>query len=164
MKTLNNKFVTTSLIAIIIASAGCTANSYSERQGVGAVTGAALGGLLGAQFGGRGGSDKLATTAAGVFIGGLIGSEVGRSMDEVDRLKANEANNRAQAAPIGEKITWNNPQSRNSGTITPTREGNLESGSYCREFYQTVSIAGSTENAYGVACQEPDGTWRIAQN
>ncbi|MGY8813138.1 MAG: RT0821/Lpp0805 family surface protein [Gammaproteobacteria bacterium] len=164
MKTLNNKILTTSLIAIIIASTGCATNSYSERQSVGAVTGAALGGLLGAQFGGRGGSDKLATTAAGVFIGGLLGSEVGRSMDEVDRLKANEANNRAQAAPIGEKITWNNPQSRNSGTITPTREGSSESGDYCREFYQTVSIAGSTENAYGVACQKPDGTWRIAQN
>ena len=31
-------------------------------------------------------------------------------MDEVDRMKTNEAINRAQTAPLDEKITWNNPQ------------------------------------------------------
>jgi len=160
---INKKMLTSWFVITVIFISGCASGSYSERQTVGAMTGAALGGLLGSQFGGRGGDDKLATTAAGVFVGSLIGSEIGRSMDKVDQIKANEANTRAHTAPIGEEITWNNPQSNHSGSVTPTRDGYSASGSYCREFYQSVNIAGKTENAYGVACRQPDGTWRIVQ-
>jgi surface antigen len=160
---INKKILTSWFIITVIFISGCASGSYSERQTVGAMTGAALGGLLGSQFGGRRGDDKLATTAAGVFVGTLIGSEIGRSMDNVDQIKANEANTRAHTAPIGEEITWNNPQSNHSGSVTPTRDGYSASGSYCREFYQSVNIAGKSENAYGVACRQPDGTWRIVQ-
>lgn len=159
-----NKYITAGLIAILVTVSGCAADSYSQRQAVGGMTGAALGGLLGAQFGGRGSNTRLATTAAGVFVGALIGSEIGRSMDEVDRMKANEAANRAQTAPIGQRITWNNPQNNHSGSYTPVRDGYADNGNYCREFYQTVSIAGKNEEAYGVACRQADGTWRIVQN
>jgi surface antigen len=160
---INKKILTSWFTITVIFISGCASGSYSERQTVGAMTGAALGGLLGSQFGGRRGDDKLATTAAGVFVGTLIGSQIGRSMDEVDQIKANEANTRAHTAPIGEEIIWNNPQSNHSGSVTPTRDGYSASGSYCREFYQSVNIAGKTENAYGVACRQPDGTWRIVQ-
>jgi surface antigen len=156
------KFVMALLVSTLLA--GCASGSYSERQTVGAITGGALGGLLGAQFGGKRGDDRLITTGIGVFIGSLIGSEIGRSMDEVDRMKANEAINRAQNAPLGERITWNNPQKNHSGSVTPVRDGYAESGSYCREFHQTVSIGGKNEEAYGVACRQPDGTWRIVEN
>jgi surface antigen len=84
-------------------------------------------------------------------------------MDEVDRMRANEAVVRAHAAPLGEKVTWNNPESGHRGSVTPTRDGYSDSGSYCREFYETVNIGGRTEDAYGVACQQPDGSWRIVQ-
>ena len=109
-------------------------------------------------------STQLVATAMGVFIGALIGSEIGRYMDDVDRLNAIEANARARTAPVGTQITWNNPQSNNYGSITATRDGYSESGKYCREFYQTVSIGGRTENAYGVACRQPDGAWQIVQS
>jgi surface antigen len=150
-------------MALVVALGGCASNSYSERQTVGALTGGALGGLLGAQFGGKRGDDRLVTTGIGVFIGTLIGSEIGRSMDEVDRMKANDAITRAHTGPIGEKITWNNPSNNHSGSVTPTRDGYSDSGRYCREFYQTVSIGGRSEDAYGVACRQPDGTWRIVE-
>ncbi len=158
------KFVCMVAILITTMTAGCASNPYGGRQTVGAVTGAALGGLLGAQFGGKRGNDRLLTTGVGVFVGTLIGSEIGRSMDDVDRMRANEANTRAYSAPLGEKITWNNPQKNHYGTVTPTRDGYSESGSYCREFYQTVSIGGKSEDAHGQACRQPDGTWRIVQN
>jgi len=148
---------------MVITLTGCASSPYSQRQTVGALTGGALGGLLGAQFGGKRGDDRLVTTGIGVFIGTLIGSEIGRSMDEVDRMKANEAINRAHTAPVGERITWNNPQTNHAGSVTPTRDGYSQSGSYCREFYQTVSIGGKTEDAYGVACRQPDGAWRIVE-
>jgi len=48
--------------------------------------------------------------------------------------------------------------------VTPVRDGYSESGSYCREFQQTVSIGGKNEQAYGVACRQPDGSWRIVEN
>ena len=106
-------------------------------------------------------STQLIATAAGVFFGALIGSEIGRYMDEVDRMNARNANVMARTAPIGTRITWHNPDSYNTGTIAATRDGYSASGEYCREFYQTVSIGGRTQDAYGVACRQPDGAWRI---
>lgn len=154
------KHIKVLLIITALGMTGCA--DYGQKQTVGGLTGAALGGLLGAQFGG--GSGQLAGTAIGVLIGGLMGSEVGRSMDELDRMKANQAVVKAQSAPLGENITWNNPKSGHGGSITPTRDGYSDTGEYCREFYQTVNIDGKTQDAYGVACQQPDGTWRIVQN
>lgn len=149
-------------LATTVAATGCT-GQYGQKQTMGGLTGAALGGLLGAQFGGRHSDARLATTAIGVLVGGLVGSEIGRSMDEVDRMKANQAVVQAQAAPIGNTITWNNPNNDHHGTITPTRDGTSDTGQYCREFYQTVSIGGKSQDAYGVACRQPDGSWRIVQ-
>lgn len=149
------------LVAVLILS-GCASESYrGQREVTGGLAGAALGGLLGAQFGS--GSGALASTAAGVLIGALIGSEIGHSMDEVDRMRANQAIVKSYDAPLGDQITWNNPESGHYGSVTPTRDGTSQSGDYCREFYETVTIGGKTEDAYGVACQQPDGSWRIVQ-
>lgn len=35
-------------------------------------------------------------------------------------------------------------------------------GQYCREYQSTVRVDGHYENSYGTACQQPDGSWRIA--
>ncbi len=145
--------------AIALAVAGCAESGYGPKQTFGGLTGAALGGLLGAQFGS--GDEQLAWTGAGVFIGALVGSEIGRSMDEVDRMRANEAVVRSQSAPIGETITWNNPESGNYGSVTPVRDGTSASGAYCREFQHSITVGGRKERGYGIACQQPDGTWRI---
>lgn len=149
------------IAAVAIAAMVSACEGMGQRETVGGLTGAALGGLLGAQFGS--GSGQLVATGAGVLVGGLIGSEIGRSMDQVDQMKANQAVVRAQSAPLGESITWNNPDSGNYGTITPTRDGTSSSGQYCREFQQTITIGGQTEQGYGTACRQPDGTWRIIQ-
>ena len=157
---MSRKWIVSAAMIAMMAAA-CAESDYGSKQTVGGLTGAALGGLLGAQFGS--GAGQLAATGAGVLIGGLIGSEIGRSMDEVDRMRANEAVNRAQSAPIGETVTWNNPQSGKSGTVTPLRDGTSTSGQYCREFQQTITVAGETQEGYGTACRQPDGTWRILQ-
>jgi len=148
-------------LLLALAVAACEAQDRGVKQTIGGLSGAALGGLLGAQFGS--GTGQLATTAAGVLIGALVGSEIGRTMDDVDRMKADEAVNRSHTASLGETITWNNPQSGNSGSITPVRDGTSTTGRYCREFQQTVVVGGKTEQGYGVACREPDGTWRLLE-
>jgi surface antigen len=78
-------------------------------------------------------------------------------------MKANQAVVRSHTAPLGETITWNNPNNDHRGSITPVRDGWSESGKYCREFHQTVTIGGRSQDAYGIACRQPDGTWRIVQ-
>ncbi len=143
--------------AIALTTAAC--EGVGTKQTIGTLAGGAAGGLFGAQFGS--GSGQLAATAAGALLGAFVGSEIGRTMDEVDRLKAQQAYDTATTAPVGEKITWSNPETGNSGSVTPTREGTSSTGAYCREFQQTVTIGGKQEEAYGTACRQPDGAWEI---
>ncbi len=150
------------VVAVLIAftTAACQDGRYGTKQTIGALGGAAAGGLLGAQVGK--GKGQLAATAAGALLGALIGSEIGRSMDEVDRMRAEQAYSQAATAPVGQTIAWDNPDTGNYGSVTPIREGTkTATGEYCREFQQTVVIGGRQEDAYGVACRQPDGSWQI---
>ncbi len=106
-------------------------------------------------------SDQLIVTTTGVFIGALIGSEISGYMNNVDRLRARDANLMAQTAPIGQRISWNNSRSNHYGNTIATRDGYSKSGKYCREFLQTINIGNRTEKGYGVACRRSDGTWKI---
>lgn len=65
----------------------------------------------------------------------------------------------AASAPIGEKIIWKEGEA--SGAVTAVREGTSTSGRYCREFQQEVTVGGKTEQAYGTACRQPDGSWEV---
>ena len=67
---------------------------------------------------------------------------------------ANQATEQAYTAPIGETIAWNNPESGHSGSVTPTREGQTDSGDYCRQYKQSIVIDGQVETAYGTACKQ----------
>ena len=152
---------TLALLAASLALAACQTSNWGTGQTVGTLGGAAGGGLLGSQFGK--GSGKVAMTGLGVLLGAWAGNEIGASMDDVDRLKYQQAETRAYNAPIGQQITWNNPNNGNSGTIVPVRDGYDTAGSYCREFQQTVVIGGRQQQAFGKACQQPDGSWKIVQ-
>lgn len=151
------------LMALSVAAlslAGCnTLDSVGTKQGVGGIGGAVLGGLAGSQIGS--GSGQLWATGAGVLLGGLLGSEIGSSLDNADKAYAQQANTRALSAPVGENISWNNPQSGNYGSITPTRDGYSSGGRYCREYQQTIVVGGKSQNGYGTACQQPDGSWEV---
>ena len=75
----------------------------------------------------------------------------------------NRATAAAYSAPVGERIAWNNPQSGNSGYVVPMREGTSAGGAYCREFQNTIIVGGRQEQAYGTACRQPDGSWKVVQ-
>jgi surface antigen len=154
---LRKSLTVTIAAASLLALAAC--DNYGTKQTIGGLTGAAGGGLLGAQFGD--GKTRLATTAAGTLAGALIGSEIGRSMDTVDKMKVNQAQQQASAAPVGETIAWNNPNTGNSGSVTTLRDGTSANGRYCREFQQTVVVGGQVQDSYGVACRQPDGSWQL---
>jgi surface antigen len=147
---------------LVLLTAACAQNGqYGTKQTVGGLGGAALGGWAGSTIGH--GKGRLAATAAGALVGALVGSEIGRTMDDVDRMKAEGAYQKATAAPLGEQIAWNNPDSGNSGTVVPTRDGTSTSGRYCREYQTTATVGAREQAAYGIACRQPDGSWQILQ-
>ena len=149
------------IIAAILALAACEGKGNKEIGGT--LIGAAAGGLVGSQIGG--GTGKLVAVGAGVLLGGLIGSEVGKSLDKADQAYAAQSyQSSMETAPTGETSTWVNPDSGNQGTYTPTNTYQTDSGQYCREFQQTITVGGQTEDAYGTACRQEDGTWQIVSN
>lgn len=138
--------------------AGCQTSGKEADAGPGSM----LGGVIGSQYGA--GNPKLAQAGVGTLLGAFIGKELSGSLDKADQQHAETAAKRAYAAPVGERIFWNNPQSGNSGTITSTRDGYNSVGTYCREYQQTVTVGRTTELAYGTACKQADGAWKIVTN
>ena len=148
------------LLAPVIAAlllAGCDGGT---KQQMGTVIGAGIGALAGSQIGdGRG---QMVAIAVGTLLGSIAGSEVGKSLDRADRLAMAQAQQQAlESAPSGSRTAWQNPDTGNSGAIVPQPAFQQADGTYCREFTQTVTVGGETQSAYGTACREPDGTWRL---
>ena len=160
-KALAIAVVTLALAGCAQAGDGTGGSGWGlNKQTGGTLLGAIGGGLAGAQFGR--GSGKLAATAAGTLLGGFLGNQVGQSLDRADQAYAHRADQQAlESAPTGQSITWNNPDSGNSGTVTPEKTYQASSGEYCREFQQTISIGGQPQQSYGTACRQPDGTWKV---
>ncbi len=132
-----------------------------NKQTVGTLGGGVIGGVLGSNIGG--GKGQLWATGAGALLGAFAGSEIGKSLDQADRMYYSQAVDKAYTAPLNQTINWNNPQSGHSGSVTPVREGHLAStGGLCREYKQVIVIDGKSEAATGRACQNADGSWTLA--
>jgi len=154
-------FLASVAIVLMAAVSGCQSDDWGQKETIGTLGGAGAGALLGNQFGH--GTGKVIATALGAVGGAWLGNEIGASLDNADRARLQQAQLRAYDAPVGQTITWNNPQNGNSGTFTPLRDGTASNGDYCREFQQTVVVGGQRQSAYGTACRQPDGSWKITQ-
>jgi surface antigen len=156
-KGIGFKVLTAAVMALSLTACESTGG---QKQTAGTLLGGIGGAAIGSQFGR--GTGQVVGVAAGTLLGALLGSEVGKSLDKADLAYADRANAQAQSAPIGQRIRWSNPESGNSGIVTPVKEGtDTATGAYCREFQQTVQIGGKTQQAYGTACRQPDGTWKV---
>ena len=99
----------------------------------------------------------------GAIAGALIGNQVGSYMDNQDKARMEKtANNSLENTPSGQTSTWKNPDSGHNGSFTPTKTYQ-ENGQYCREFTHQINVGGKTQEGYGTACRQPDGSWKIAQ-
>jgi hypothetical protein len=94
-----------------------------------------------------------------VIVWGVLPTAIYLSLADQQREYHQYAYNQAMAAPVGETIVWEDGGA--SGTIQTTRDGRA-GDQYCREFQQTITIGGEKQEGHGVACQEPDGSWRLA--
>ena len=151
---------TTAIFGLLVS--GC-ADTNINKELAGRVVGAAVGGLVGSKVGS--GKNQLFAVGAGTFLGSIVGSKIGKSLDKVDRLQAARTQQQTlEYAPTGRTGRWNNPDSGNSGTYTPARTYRTAAGRYCREYQQTITVAGETATGYGTACRQPDGSWRLVHS
>lgn len=170
---MRNSVLVLSATALILA--GCAGAADPGEVGMNKTTmGTVLGGLGGAAAGGalfggkhgaigKGSTTQMLGAVGGGLLGAMAGSSVGKTLDRADQMYANRASQRVVAAPMGEQITWVNPDTGNRGTVVATREGQSAAGEYCREFQQTMTVGGQTQQGYGTACRSPDGQWRMVQ-
>jgi len=145
------------LLVLSLLVTGCETMADNPKATLGGATGAAAGGLIAAAAGGG-----AAGIVGGVLLGGLVGGAIGNALDQRDKQMAMDAAQRSfESSGTGSATSWNNPDSGNSGSITPTRTYQQASGQYCREYQQTVYIGGEPHESYGTACRQPDGSWKI---
>lgn len=151
---MNTKVIAASLVVACFAT-GCE----NPKQAIGALGGGALGGYAGSTIGsGRG---RVVATAVGAVLGALGGGYIGQQLDQADRARAERTYQSAlESSPVGKSAQWNNPDSGNHGSITPTRTFE-KAGQYCREFQQTIVVGGKSQQGYGTACRQPDGSWKL---
>jgi surface antigen len=142
-------------IAACLAVSLFACSTVPSKQDQGVIIGAIAGGLLGNQVGG--GSGRVLATVIGAVAGGAIGGSVGRSMDETDRINTAMA---LENVRTGVPSTWTNPDTGYEYQVTPTSTYESDTGP-CREYTMDATIGGQTEQVYGTACRQPDGSWKM---
>jgi surface antigen len=156
----HSKTVAVALLAVLFLG-GCAQTGETIRDNpkatTGGLLGAAGGGLIAAAAGGG-----AAGIVGGVLIGGLLGGAIGNRLDQKDKeLAMQNAQRTFEHARTGEASSWQNPDSGNTGTVTPTRTFQTQRGQYCREYQQEIVIGGEPHKSYGTACRQPDGSWKV---
>ena len=162
MNTIKSRLQFLALIVLISPLFACQTLQDNPKEAGGTLLGAGLGALIGSNAGS--GKGQLAAVAVGALVGAWAGSEVGKSLDKADQIFAEKtAQETLEYAQVGQRQSWSNPDTGNSGTFTPTRTYKKENKQDCREFVTTIHVGGKQETGTGRACRQPDGTWKIVQ-
>jgi len=149
------------IVVIALLPSSCATMKETYEDNPKAILGSVLGAAAGAGIAAAAGGGAGAIVGAGVG-GALLGGFIGNRLDARDKRMASQAAQRAfEQNHTGQSTAWKNPDSGNSGSVTPTRTYQLANGQYCREYNQTVMIGGQQHQAYGTACRQPDGSWQI---
>tara|TARA_B100001173_G_scaffold173199_1_gene149579 strand:+ start:507 stop:968 length:462 start_codon:yes stop_codon:yes gene_type:complete len=150
------KQIMTFTCAALMAATMMTGCTPGNNTGGATMTGAALGGLLGGAV--TGGDDKWAGALAGALIGGALGNQIGKHMDAQDQKNMQSA---ITTTPVGSQAQWTNQQTDTTYKVTPTKQYTSSSNQYCREYTTTVTVEGKTQTAYGRACKQSNGQWKV---
>lgn len=148
---------TTSLMfccGLILLLSSC-ATTRGDNEAGGMIIGGILGGVMGHEVGS--GHGRAAATIIGTMIGTSIGGNVGRNMDKTDRLYVARS---LESVRTGVGTTWSNPDTGYQYRVVPTRTYDVDNAP-CREYTLDASIGGKTEQIYGTACRQADGSWKV---
>lgn len=151
-----NSWIASVAVAALLVG-GCAGTPPPTREEGGTLIGAVAGGVLGSQVGS--GSGQAAAIFVGAILGAIAGREIGRGLDIQDEMRAQQA---LEKSRTGQVTSWVDPDSGGTVSITPTRTYQ-KAGSPCREYQTEVIVGGRREQAYGTACRQPDGSWKIVE-
>lgn len=132
----------------------------ANKQAGSVVTGAVVGGLVGNMFGG--GTGKVLMTAAGAVAGGFVGDRLYKrhAKSEYEKQAAQQALNNGAS---GQKITWTDPRTQESGYFVALNTQRMTDGRLCRDFRRGLSVGGEEiDQTTGTACKKSDGTWDVS--
>lgn len=144
---------------MVLELAGCTPGNNVPGA---TAAGALAGGLIGNQIF-HGEKNAFAGVLAGALIGGLVGNRIGNYMDAQDKANMQNA---ITTVPVGQQASWTSDRRGPNGqpvsyTVRPVKVIRAHNR-YCREYQTTVTVGGKTQQpAYGKACRQPDGSWKI---
>ena len=156
---MKKTLITAGVISLALLATGCSTVPSKQEQG--AAAGAVVGGVLGSALG-KGHSDRGWAIALGVIFGAIVGDQIGAQLDERDRLlAAQNLQYSLESTKDGATTTWQNPNTGHNGTATPTKTTSAADGSPCREFTTEIQVGGETQQGYGTACRQADGSWKI---
>lgn len=62
----------------------------------------------------------------------------------------------------GQSSAWRNPDTGQTVVAEPVRTHQTSAGP-CREYVTTITIGGQQQRAYGTACRQSDGSWRLTR-
>jgi surface antigen len=132
------------------------ASNVGREATQGAMTGV-LGGLIVAPF-------RL-IGEAGKGMAGAMKLDPSTGFTPEDERLATEATDAViKTGQIGAQRNWQNPASRNSGTVT-LLDKKMRDQEPCFTVGQNVALSsGKTHTAELTFCQHPDGTWAAVQN
>jgi surface antigen len=149
-----NRLIRATLTAgMAMALVACSTAPSKQDQGM--IIGAIAGGILGHQVGG--GSGQVLATMVGTVAGAAIGGSIGRTMDDYDRMHTTAA---LENVRTGVPSAWVNPDTGYEYVVTPTNTYDAGTGP-CREYTLDATIGGKTEQVYGTACRQADGSWLV---
>jgi uncharacterized protein YcfJ len=148
--------VTTLAIAACASDPGAR---ETQKQTGSVVAGAVVGGLVGNMFGG--GTGRALMTAAGAVAGGFIGDHIYKkhAKSEYEKDAAQRALNQAAS---GQKVTWTDSRTQESGYFVALNTKQMSDGRICRDFRRGLSVGGqSVDETTGTACKKSNGQWDV---
>ena len=134
--------------------AGCTEREKGTL--IGSVIGGAAGSLIGK------GQGRMLAIGLGTAAGALFGQHIGDRLDRAQSMKVDEqVMSSLESNRDGQASRWQDPNAGVSASTLPLRTYQTASGQYCREFQQEITVDAEVQRAYGTACRQPDGSWKI---
>lgn len=165
---LSKKILSLTFLLPLFLLANCTdpygnPQSVLNKESIGAVLGGAAGAWAGSSIGkGRG---NIVATGVGAVLGGLIGQQLGRNLDDRDRMLAHQTTQQTlESRPSHQPVQWHNPDNGHHGEIVARPSYRNESQQDCREYTNTVFIDGQAETLHGTACRDYNGQWNAVQS
>ena len=160
MKRISGTLMAVGIAGLLLQ--GCTGIgtiSREDKLAQGAIAGAIVGGALGYEVIGSG-SGQLVGLVVGAAAGSGAGYVLADRLTQLDLRSMNKSTYEGLSSrPTGETVAWDNPDSGNSGEITPLRTFLSNDGKLCRDYRRTVNVAGEVQHTNHTACRTGQGDW-----